>query len=94
MAKLYDFSKFAKDALGTEILNVKIEGKPEQLVKIAAFLKAVAILGSYGASRSLQIWVDGDGAARLKVDFGTVEVLNPLTDEMLDHDVIKLPGID
>ena len=52
-----------------KLLRVEIEGYEDQLEKLAYFLRIVDYLGGVGASRTLHLWVDGDGAARLNVNF-------------------------
>lgn len=52
---------------------MEISGSEEQLNIIAGFLAAVQWLGDAGASRTLSLWVDGDGGARLKTVFPDME---------------------
>lgn len=50
-------------------LNVEIIGEEEQLSQLAYFLKLVEYLGNVGATRTLKLWIDGDGTIRFKVNF-------------------------
>lgn len=60
-----------------KVMNVKISGYEDQLWQLAIFLRKIEYLGNVGSSRTLHLWVDGDGAARIKCEFpelGDVEV--------------------
>jgi len=52
-----------------KLLRVEIEGYEDQLNTLAIFLRKIEYLGNVGSSRTLSLWVDGDGSARLKVRF-------------------------
>lgn len=50
-------------------LIVEIIGREEHLQTIANFLRIAEYLGNIGSTRTLSLWIDGDGAARIKVNF-------------------------
>lgn len=54
-------------------LRVEVVGYEDQLNTIAVFLRKIEVLGNIGATRTLKLWVDGDGAARLKMIFPDME---------------------
>ena len=59
-------------------LKVEIVGGEAQLNVISNFLRQIEYLGDIGATRTLKIWVDGDGSGQIKVKFPTIsEKLEP-----------------
>ena len=56
-----------RQAQETETVDLKISGRPETVQKICRFLGAVELLGVWGSSRVVKVFVDGDGIDRLKV---------------------------
>lgn len=55
-----------KDAGDTEKRTYIFEGKPEQLDTLETMLCFIQYLGSIGHSTSFELFVDGDGGARLQ----------------------------
>ena len=55
-------------------MMIRAEGFDDQLAVLAQFLKTVQHCGSIGHTTTLHLWYDGDGAARMKFDFGEVDV--------------------
>lgn len=70
-------------------LCVEITGYEDQLNTMARFLAFMQYCGDVGASRTLSLWIDGDGAARLKVDFIGTENRPEINDKEIDGDIIK-----
>ena len=81
------------DKIEEETRTYEITGKPHQLSEIEGFLGAVQYLGDVGASRSLKIWIDGDGGARLKARRDG-EDLEPHEKLDLEKDEALKAGID
>lgn len=48
--------------------DVRIIGFPEHVNKMLNVLRLIQFFGDIGTSRTIKIWVDGDGAARMKVE--------------------------
>jgi hypothetical protein len=48
--------------------DVRITGFPEHVNKMLNVLRLIQFFGDLGTSRTIKIWVDGDGAARMKVE--------------------------
>lgn len=65
-------------------IAITVEGYPEQLSTLVHFLMTIEKLGALGASRTLKIWVDGDGAARLRFHFGETDVSEIKTPKIED----------
>jgi len=51
----------------TETRTYKIEGRPDQLDELEKVFDRTQCLGIIGSSRHIIMFVDGDGAARLKI---------------------------
>lgn len=47
--------------------TVTIEGRPEEIQELERLLSTLSYCCSAGASRKFDVWVDGDGAASIKV---------------------------
>jgi hypothetical protein len=80
-----------------ETRNYSIEAKPYQLDLLEEFFSTIQSCGSVGASRTLQIAIDGDGSARLKFKRTDkkIDICHPPKDTSnLDSDIIKCRGID
>ena len=75
-------------------LRVEIIGQKEQLEKLAYFLRLVEYLGNVGASRVLKLWIDGDGAARLKVIFPDFIEKVEVNELVLEKDSLLRVDID
>ena len=54
-------------------LRIEVIGYEDQLQKLAHFLKLAEYLGNIGSTRTLKLWIDGDGATRLKINFPDME---------------------
>lgn len=65
-----------KDQLTTEAkLKISITScNIRQLAQFIGLCKIIEQLGAVGASRTIKLWVDGDGSARLRFDFGETDV--------------------
>jgi len=79
-----------------ETRTYDITAKPYQLNLFEEFLSMVQYVGGVGASRSLELWIDGDGSAQFTFDRkdGTKLQQPEGMDKMTDADVVKLRGID
>lgn len=64
-------------------LRVEIIGYEDQLNTLAIFLRKIEYLGNVGSSRTLSLWIDGDGDARLKVEFPHMNEKIPLDTKAL-----------
>lgn len=76
-----------------ETRTYDIIGKPHQLDELEGFLGTIAYLGDVGASRTLKIRIDGDGAVRLKVR-SNGEALKPHKKTDLEKDEALNIGLD
>lgn len=66
------------------MINVTISARNEEdLATLVQFLKTVEHLGVVGSTRTLSLWVDGDGAGQMHFDFGTTDVKD-----------VKIPDVD
>ena len=79
-----------------ETREYTIEGKPYQLNLLEEFMTTVEYCGRIGASRVLELFIDGDGSASLKFKRNDGEDLceHPDKKNVLDADTVKLRGID
>ncbi len=50
---------------------VELEAKEEHLIKVLSILKTMSKLGRDGSSRTIKIFVDGDGAFNMRVKSDT-----------------------
>ena len=50
---------------------VELEAKEEHLIKVLSILKTMSKLGHDGSSRTIKIFVDGDGAFNMRVETDT-----------------------
>ncbi len=55
-------------------LDVTVVGSEENLAAFVQLCKTMDLLGRAGASRTIVVPYDGDGAARLRFDFGATDV--------------------
>lgn len=55
-------------------LDLTIVGSEPCLAAFVQLCKTMELLGSAGASRTIRVPYDGDGAARLRFDFGPTDV--------------------
>ena len=79
-----------------ETRTYDITAKPYQLDLFEEFLSMVEYVGGVGASRALQLWIDGDGSAQFKFARQDGTKLRQLEGmgELTDADPVKLRGID
>jgi hypothetical protein len=54
-------------------ITVNVVGPQDQLRAFVELCKTIQWLGDVGASRTVQVDVDGDGAACLRFDFGALD---------------------
>ena len=47
-------------------LDVRVIGRPKDLAHFLKLCKTMDMLGSQGSSRTIKVFYDGDGAARMK----------------------------
>lgn len=64
--------------------EVTVSGPPDQVSAFLALCDTVDYLGSVGASRVIRVDADGDGALRLRFDFGDTEVERAVEGSDLD----------
>ncbi len=75
--------------MNNKTVSVEISGKEKQVLEILTMLRYIQWLGDIGHSTSFKVFVDGDGAARMKCDFKDFEK------EILTNNMkIKLNNID
>lgn len=55
------------------LLKIEAEGDEENLIRLAQILKYIESLGNIGHTTSFKVWVDGDGAARLRFKFPDIK---------------------
>jgi hypothetical protein len=53
-------------------LKIEATGREENLNVLINFLRMVQYCGDVGSTRTIELWVDGDGAARMNFDFPEV----------------------
>lgn len=69
-----------------------VTGPPDQIAAFAGLCQMIQWLCGVGASRTVQIDVDGDGAGALRFDLAGMDL--PAVDEsQVGDDVVRLPGI-
>lgn len=56
--------------------TIKVTGREDHLTKFIQLCKTLKYLGSVGSTRTIKVWFDGDGAARLNFDYGDTDVSN------------------
>ena len=54
--------------------DIRVSGNKEDLKDFLLLCRKIEYLCSVGASRKLEVYIDGDGSANLRFDFGDVEV--------------------
>lgn len=71
---------------------ITVSGPDDQLISFVKMAKTIEFLCVAGASRTIEIDVDGDGSGALRFDYGktNVEGINPAS---IDDDPIRLTGI-
>ncbi len=50
-------------------VDISVYGSDFDLISFLRFIKTVQECGEVGATRTLKLWVDGDGAGAIKFDF-------------------------
>jgi hypothetical protein len=86
-------SRLKKIAKDVETRTYDISAYPEILDQLEEILRAMEFLGSVGASRTLEIGVDGDGRARVKVKRTDKDIDIKETEIDLDNEKIKSLGL-
>jgi len=72
-------------------LVATVTGREEHLSQFVELCKTMHLLGSAGASRTIEVHYDGDGAARLRFDFGETDVDDIVVPEsVMDEDLIYI----
>lgn len=78
-----------------ETREYRIMAKPYQLDLFEEFLSLVQACGNLGCSRDLNIFIDGDGSARFKIERTDGVKLQPVSDIVnWDSEPVKTRGID
>ena len=72
--------------------QLAVTGSDDQLASFLQLCKTIQWLCSAGASRTVQIDVDGDGSGALRFDFGDLD-LPDVDESQMDSDVVRVPGI-
>jgi len=72
-------------------LKVEILSKsPERLAAVARLLNAIHCLSGWGASRTIKVFVDGDGASDIKCEFPELNGKpDPLDEKALEQKYIE-----
>jgi hypothetical protein len=86
--------KRLKTAKNDETRTYEISGSEGVLDQLEEILKAIEYLGKLGASRVLELGIDGDGAARIKVKRTDKKIDLKEQDINTDQDIIKNLGIN
>lgn len=81
--------KSITEAKDKDTRTYTLTGTPETLNQFEEVLSLIQYLGNVGASRTIKLWVDGDGSARIKVKSDKA-----LKDKKLDIDGDLNLGID
>lgn len=68
-------------------------GNDDSRRAVLNLLNTIQTLSLNGASRKIEHYVDGDGAYSFKVKGDTLKDIEKLSDEDLENDVIKIPGV-
>ncbi len=73
-------------------LDLTVTGSEECLAAFVQLCKTMDLLGRAGASRTIRVPYDGDGAARLRFDYGSTDVseVEGPVDADLDQDEIVI----
>lgn len=74
-------------------LGVDVTGPAEQVARFAQLCKTIQVLGEAGASRTVQVDVDGDGNASLRFAFEPPDVGEAVKPVSFDSDPVRVPGI-
>jgi hypothetical protein len=74
-------------------ITVSVVGPEDQLRSFVQLCKTIEWCGDVGASRTVQVDVDGDGAACLKFDFGKLDHSAVEPAEDTNGDTIRVTGI-
>lgn len=92
---------FSRDSYPTEKRTYAFEGSSENLDTLETMLCFIQYLGNVGHSTSFEVFVDGDGAARMKFKDGKGKDLDKVNgnsekvDKKMDQDHnIKSFGLD
>lgn len=70
-------------------LRVEIIGDEDQVQTMLYFLRVVEYLCIVGASRTLKLSVDGDGAANIRVNFPDIKEEIKVEESFIDKSEIK-----
>ena len=68
-------------------LLVEFTGEENHLNDLAYFLRLIEYLGNVGATRTLKLWIDGDGATRIKVNFPNMKDKIEVNEDVLKEDI-------
>jgi len=82
--------KYARES---ETRTYEINAYPEILDQLEELLKAMEYLGSIGASRTIEFYVDGDGSARPKIKRIDKDIELKKKEVDTDNDTIKGFGL-
>ncbi len=74
--------------------DYRISGREEHVTKMEAVLNYISVLGSNGATRSIKLWIDGDGSARIRIEALDGQPLATLPDEREGLDSGKTLEVD
>lgn len=85
-------SRLKKLAKDVETRTYDISAYPEILDQLEEILKAMEFLGNVGASRILEIYVDGDGRARIKTKRADKDI--DIKEKEIDIDNENIKGFD
>ncbi len=62
-------------------IQMTVTGTEENLTSFVEVCKLMDLMGRAGSSRTINVHYDGDGAARLRFDFGDTDVSGVEVDE-------------
>jgi hypothetical protein len=85
--------KAASYEMPTESRTYEVAGHPDTVKTVDKFLQVVQHLGSIGASRSLEVSVDGDGPERLSVKGTKTPLDRNSLESAVDQDTVPLRAI-
>lgn len=76
-----------------QTLVVTVSGPPDQLSAFAQLCLTIENLCAIGASRTVELDVDGDGSGALSFDFGDTDVSDVDPVETDDGSTVRVAGI-
>jgi hypothetical protein len=64
----------------SKFLDIRISGEDEEIRELLIILRKIEWCGDVGAGRSMPIYIDGDGSARLSFEYKNGDELKPISE--------------